>query len=128
MRSAYIAIHDTTTKGHCGRFCCSSGSSSSCSHIIKSETSIPEKIKSNIEKKMATNTTLSAEYLAESKTQLVTTMYAVPIALETVSTTWRLWAAATAQSGFAYADYLMLFATVCYFDKGRELVGTIRGC
>ncbi|KAL7814960.1 WD40-repeat-containing domain protein [Trichoderma aethiopicum] len=63
---------------------------------------------------MATNTTLSAEYLAESKTQLVTTMYAVPIALETVSTTWRLWAAATAQSGFAYADYLMLFATGDY--------------
>ncbi|PTB62249.1 hypothetical protein BBK36DRAFT_1172805 [Trichoderma citrinoviride] len=61
---------------------------------------------------MATNSTLSPEYLAESKTQLVTTMYAVPIALETVSTAWRLWAAATAQSGFAYADYLMLFATL----------------
>ncbi|OTA07281.1 hypothetical protein A9Z42_0082050 [Trichoderma parareesei] len=61
---------------------------------------------------MAANTTLSAAYLAESKTQLVTTMYAVPIALETLSTGWRLWAAATAQSGFAYADYLMLFATL----------------
>ncbi|KAL6862064.1 WD40-repeat-containing domain protein [Trichoderma novae-zelandiae] len=63
---------------------------------------------------MATNSTLSPEYLAESKTQLVTTMYAIPIALETASTGWRLWAAATAQSGFAYADYLMLFATGDY--------------
>ncbi|KAL7811073.1 WD40-repeat-containing domain protein [Trichoderma gracile] len=63
---------------------------------------------------MAANMTLSAEYLAESKTQLVTTMYAVPIALETLSTGWRLGAAATAQSGFAYADYLMLFATGDY--------------
>ncbi|KAH0490171.1 hypothetical protein TgHK011_001652 [Trichoderma gracile] len=61
---------------------------------------------------MAANMTLSAEYLAESKTQLVTTMYAVPIALETLSTGWRLGAATTAQSGFAYADYLMLFATL----------------
>jgi hypothetical protein len=76
---------------------------------------------------MAANTTLSAAYLAESKTQLVTTMYAVPIALETLSTGWRLWAAATAQSGFAYADYLMLFATVCCVSletKKRGRVGS----
>ncbi|PKK44941.1 hypothetical protein CI102_8801 [Trichoderma harzianum] len=63
---------------------------------------------------MATNSTLSPEYLAESKTGLVTTMYAIPIALEALSTGWRLWASASAQSGFwfSFDDYLMLFATL----------------
>ncbi|KAL6821978.1 WD40-repeat-containing domain protein [Trichoderma sp. SZMC 28015] len=65
---------------------------------------------------MATNSTLSPEYLAESKTGLVTTMYAIPIALEALSTGWRLWASASAQSGFwfSFDDYLMLFATGDY--------------
>lgn len=68
--------------------------------------------------KMATNSTLSPEYLAESKTGLVTTMYAIPIALEALSTGWRLWASASAQSGFwfSFDDYLMLFATVWLQD------------
>ncbi|PNP50261.1 hypothetical protein THARTR1_08969 [Trichoderma harzianum] len=61
---------------------------------------------------MATNPTLSPEYLAESKTRMVTTMYAIPIALEALSTGWRLWASASAQSGFSFDDYLMLFATL----------------
>lgn len=67
---------------------------------------------------MATNSTLSPEYLAESKTGLVTTMYAIPIALEALSTGWRLWASASAQSGFwfSFDDYLMLFATVWLQD------------
>ncbi|KAL6695394.1 WD40-repeat-containing domain protein [Trichoderma pleuroticola] len=63
---------------------------------------------------MATNSTLSPEYLAESKTRMVTTMYAIPIALEALSTGWRLWASASAQSGFSFDDYLMLFATGDY--------------
>ncbi|KAL7941952.1 hypothetical protein V8C42DRAFT_333154 [Trichoderma barbatum] len=61
---------------------------------------------------MATNSTLSPEYLAESKTRMVTTMYAIPIALEAFSTGWRLWASASGQSRFAFDDYLMLFATL----------------
>jgi hypothetical protein len=70
---------------------------------------------------MATNSTLSPEYLAESKTHMVTTMYAIPIALEAVSTGWRLWAAAKSQGWFAFDDYLMLFATVCsYYHNAEE--------
>lgn len=61
---------------------------------------------------MATNSTLSPEFLAESKTRMVTTMYAIPIALEALSTGWRLWASASTQSGFSFDDYLMLFATL----------------
>ncbi|KAL7956581.1 hypothetical protein V8C34DRAFT_210410 [Trichoderma compactum] len=61
---------------------------------------------------MATNSTLSPEYLAESKTRIVTTMYAIPIALEALSTGWRLWASASTQSGFSFDDHLMLFATL----------------
>ncbi|UKZ52395.1 hypothetical protein TrVGV298_006171 [Trichoderma virens] len=65
---------------------------------------------------MATNSTLGmdSEYLAESKTHVVTVMYAIPIALEAFSTGWRLWASATGPSGlgFAFDDYLMLFATL----------------
>ncbi|KAL7786689.1 WD40-repeat-containing domain protein [Trichoderma ceciliae] len=64
---------------------------------------------------MAINSTLSPEYLAESKTHMVSTMYAIPIALEAFSTGWRLWAAARAQSGWlAFDDYLMVFATGDY--------------
>ncbi|KAK4068213.1 uncharacterized protein Triagg1_7456 [Trichoderma aggressivum f. europaeum] len=65
---------------------------------------------------MATNSTLSPDYLAESKTHMVTTMYAIPIALEALSTGWRLWASASTQSGFSFDDYLMLFATVWLQD------------
>ncbi|RFU75455.1 wd repeat containing 82 [Trichoderma arundinaceum] len=64
---------------------------------------------------MATNSTLTPEYLAQSKTRMVSTMYAIPIGLEAFSTGWRLWAAASAQSGwFSFDDYLMLFATGDY--------------
>ncbi|EHK21298.1 uncharacterized protein TRIVIDRAFT_52059 [Trichoderma virens Gv29-8] len=57
---------------------------------------------------------MDSEYLAESKTHVVTVMYAIPIALEAFSTGWRLWASATGPSGlgFAFDDYLMLFATL----------------
>jgi hypothetical protein len=58
---------------------------------------------------MSTNVTYSAAYLAESKATLLNTFYSIPIALELISTTIRIWAK-VGRMGFD--DYLMIFATV----------------
>ncbi|KAM0449223.1 hypothetical protein ACHAO4_007887 [Trichoderma viride] len=63
---------------------------------------------------MATNSTsFSPEYLAQSKTGLVTGFYSIPIALEALSTGWRLWAVSSSQGRLGFEDYLMLWATLC---------------
>jgi hypothetical protein len=63
---------------------------------------------------MTTNSTsFSPEYLAQSKTGLVTAFYSIPIALEALSTGWRLLAVSLSQGRLGFEDYLMLWATLC---------------
>ncbi|XXG95072.1 hypothetical protein Hte_001332 [Hypoxylon texense] len=59
-------------------------------------------------------TTYSAEYLAESKTTVLNTFYAIPIPLEILSTAFRLWVKArpSSQGHLAFDDYLMIWATM----------------
>ncbi|KAL7917261.1 hypothetical protein ACQKWADRAFT_54236 [Trichoderma austrokoningii] len=62
---------------------------------------------------MTTNSTsFSPDYLAQSKTGLVTAFYSIPIALETLSTGWRIWAVSSSQGRLGFEDYLMLWATL----------------
>ena len=63
---------------------------------------------------MSTNVTYSAAYLDESKATLLTTFYSIPIALELISTTIRIWAKVGRQKDarMGFDDYLMIFATV----------------
>ncbi|KAI1765355.1 hypothetical protein GGR53DRAFT_529579 [Hypoxylon sp. FL1150] len=63
---------------------------------------------------MATTGTYSAEYLAESRTTVLNTFYAIPIPLEILSTVFRLWVKArpSSQGYLAFDDYLMIWATV----------------
>ncbi|KAH6604027.1 wd repeat containing 82 [Trichoderma cornu-damae] len=64
---------------------------------------------------MATDSTLSQEFLAQSKVRMATAMYAIPIGLEAFSTGWRLLLAARAHTRwFTFDDYLMLFTTGDY--------------
>ena len=65
---------------------------------------------------MTNNTTMvvySTEYLAQSRTGLLTTFYSVPIPLEILSTAFRLWVKVRAKGGrLAFDDYLIVWATV----------------
>lgn len=62
---------------------------------------------------MATDSTsFSPEYLAQSKTGLVTAFYSIPIGLEALSTGWRVWAVSSSQGRLGFEDYLMLWATL----------------
>ncbi|KAI6084839.1 hypothetical protein F4821DRAFT_165286 [Hypoxylon rubiginosum] len=63
---------------------------------------------------MATTGTYSAEYLAESRTTVLNTFYAIPIPLEIISTVFRLWVKArpSSQGHLAFDDYLMIWATM----------------
>lgn len=56
----------------------------------------------------------SAEYLAESQATLLNIFFALPIPLEILSTSLRLWVKLTKTSGrrLAFDDYLMICATV----------------
>ncbi|GFP59284.1 hypothetical protein TASIC1_0012028700 [Trichoderma asperellum] len=64
---------------------------------------------------MATDSTsFSPEYLAQSKTGLVTAFYSIPIGLEALSTGWRIWAVSSSQGRLGFEDYLMLWATGDY--------------
>ena len=55
----------------------------------------------------------STEYLAQSRTGLLTTFYSVPIPLEILSTAFRLWVKVRAKGGrLAFDDYLIVWATV----------------
>jgi hypothetical protein len=58
----------------------------------------------------------SAAYLAESQATVLNVFFALPIPLEILSTSMRLWVKLTKTSGhkLAYDDYLMVCATVCY--------------
>lgn len=59
-------------------------------------------------------TTYSPEYLAESRTSVLTAFYAIPIALEILSTAFRLWVKArpSSKSPLTFDDYLIVWATV----------------
>ena len=63
-----------------------------------------------------TTTTTSAyspEYLAESRTVLLTAFYSIPIPLEILSTAFRLWVKLRVRGGWlAFDDYLIIWATV----------------
>jgi hypothetical protein len=63
---------------------------------------------------MSTNVTYSAAYLAESKAILLNTFYSIPIALEVISTSIRIWAkmGQKPDARMGFDDYLMIFATV----------------
>lgn len=65
------------------------------------------------------STSFSPEYLAQSKTGLVTAFYSIPIGLEVISTGWRVWAVSLSQGRLGFEDYLMLWATVC--SKKRDV-------
>lgn len=60
-----------------------------------------------------TTATYSPEYLAESRTVLLTAFYSIPIPLEILSTAFRLWVKLRVRgSWLAFDDYLIIWATV----------------
>lgn len=75
---------------------------------------------------MAANSTaeLSPEYLAESKVTLLNVFYSLPIALEVLSTFFRIWVKARPSSTaqLAFDDYLIIGAMVCcaFFTFGIQ--------
>lgn len=59
--------------------------------------------------------TYSPQYLAESRTAILNTFYAIPIPLEILSTSLRLWSVRTRETDakrLRFDDYLMIWATV----------------
>lgn len=56
---------------------------------------------------------LSPEYLAESRVTLIYITFSIPLVLEVISTSLRLWVRVMVlRSKLVYEDYLMIWATV----------------
>lgn len=69
------------------------------------------------------STTYSPQYLAESRTAVLNTFYSIPIPLEILSTSLRLWSVRTREADakrLRFDDYLMIWATVSIRDHHRK--------
>lgn len=67
--------------------------------------------------------TYSPQYLAESRTAVLTAFYSIPIPLEILSTSLRLWSVRTREADakrLSFDDYLMVWATVSIADHHNK--------
>lgn len=72
--------------------------------------------------------TYSPQYLAESRTAVLIAFYSIPITLEILSTSLRLWAVRTREKDvkrLSLDDYLMVWATVSILHRKSHGMGVL---